>query len=135
MRPNRQQIAEIIAGRLDHGQSLRSLSREIAAYLLVEERSKELNSIMRDVIKLRADKGLVESSAVVAHELESKVEKSLHGLIKTVRPNAKRIIINHKLDPYMIGGVRLDIVDQRLDLSVRAKLNKLKTLTINGGIK
>ena len=135
MKPKRKQIAEVIAKRLGNGQSLKSLSNEIAAYLLAEERSKELDLIMRDVIKLRAKKGFVESTAVVAHELEPKVEKSLRVLIKTVRQNAKRIVINHKLDPFVIGGIRLDIVNQRLDLSVRAKLNKLKTLTINGGIK
>ena len=63
MRPKRKRIAEVIAEKLDNGQSLKSLSREIAAYLLAEGRSKELDLIMRDVIRLRAEKGFIESSA------------------------------------------------------------------------
>jgi F0F1-type ATP synthase delta subunit len=135
MRPKRRRIAEVITEKLGEGQSLKSLAREIAAYLLAEGRSKELDLITRDVIKLRAEKGFIESSATTAHELKPEAEKSLHDLIKSVRPNAKKIIIDHKLNPYLIGGVRLDIINQRLDLSVRAKLNKLKHLTSNGGIK
>ena len=134
MRPNRKHIASIIDEKLNNGQSLKSLANEIASYLLSEGRSKELNSIMRDVINLRAEKGIVESTVTLAHDVESKADKPLHDLIKAVRPNAKKIVIDRKLDPYVIGGVKLDIVNQRLDLSVRAKLNKLKQLTSNGGI-
>jgi F0F1-type ATP synthase delta subunit len=135
MRPKRRRIAEVIAGKLEKGQSLKSLSREIAAYLLAEGRSKELNLIIRDVIKLRAEKGFIESTATTAHELEPAADKLIHDLIKSVRPDAKKIIIDHKKNPFVIGGVQLDIINKRLDLSVRAKLNKLKYLTINGGTK
>lgn len=135
MRPSRKRIALVIAEKLDKGQSLKSLSREVAAYLLTAGRSKELGPIMRDVISLRAEKGFVESTLTTAHELDSKAQKLVSDLIKTVRPGARHILIDHKKDESLIGGLKLDVVNQRLDLSVRAKLNRLKQLTINGGIK
>jgi F-type H+-transporting ATPase subunit delta len=133
MRPSRRKIAEIIARRLERGESMNKLSKEVAAYLLDAKRSSELESIMRDVIALRADNGHVESSLTTAHKLSPKLEKEIKDLVKVIRPSTKTIQLNEEVEPDLIGGFKLNVINQSLDLSVRAQLNRLKQLSTQGG--
>jgi F0F1-type ATP synthase delta subunit len=43
--------------------------------------------------------------------------------------------VTEVLDPEVLGGVRLSLANQQLDLSVEAKLNKFKQLTLTGSGK
>ncbi|MEI9913960.1 MAG: F0F1 ATP synthase subunit delta [Candidatus Saccharibacteria bacterium] len=128
MKVSRRKIAVVIADRLKHGENLSKLSKEVASYLLYSGRSSELNSIMRDVIAIRADEGNVEATVISAHELNGGIKKEVRDLVKAVKPGAKRITLDEKLDPDLIGGLKLSVVDHGVDLSIRAKLNKLKQL-------
>ncbi len=134
MRPTKKKIAHYISDRLDKGDSINKLSKEVAAYLLSEHRTHDLNSIMRDVIAIRADKGDIEAEVAVAHGLEASSRRDIEKAVKAIRPDAKRVIIDERIDPSLIGGFRLSVIDKSLDLSVRAKLNKLKQMTLKGGV-
>ncbi len=134
MRPSRKKIAQVINKRLESGESITKLAREVAAYLLEAGRSSELESIMRDVIALRADNGHVESSLTTAHSLSPKIEAEVKALIKAIEPSTKTIQLNKQVDPELIGGLKLHVINHSLDLSVRAKLNRLKQLSIQGGV-
>jgi F0F1-type ATP synthase delta subunit len=133
MRPSRVRLAEVIVSRINKGESLSHLSRELAAYLLNAGRTKELSSIMRDVMALRAESGNVEATLSVAHELKSSIKDDIKQLVKSIKPEAKKIIIDQKLDESLIGGFKLSVIDKSLDQSVRSKLNRLKALTSEGG--
>jgi F0F1-type ATP synthase delta subunit len=104
------------------------LAEEVAAYLLIEHRTDELDSLMRDVMEERSRLGVVEVVAVSAHHLASSVIDDLKQAVKELFPGARQIIISPKLDPSLIGGIRLEFANRQLDLSVRAKLNQLKQL-------
>ena len=132
----RSRLAAIIAERSDQAASVKELSQETAAYLLAEGRTGELDSILRDVMQYRADRGIVEVVAVDAHPLSESVKSDITSLIKRLFPVAKQIIISEQLDTSVIGGVRLELANQQLDLSVRSKLNRFKQLTTApGGVK
>lgn len=133
MRASRKKIAQYISDRLDKGENLNKLAKEVAAYLLSEHRSSDLNSIMRDVIALRAASGQVEAEVVVAHELDPKIRRDLEKTVRAIHPEAKQIILDEKVDSKLIGGFKLSVIDKSLDLSVRAKLNRLKQMTVQGG--
>lgn len=104
-------------------------AKEIAAYLLETGRTGDLNSLSREVIKVRAERGIVEVTAVCAHELTDEVRNDINARIRALFPRAKQIILNQQLDTDVIGGVRLEFPDTQLDLSVRNKLNRFKALT------
>lgn len=133
MRPSRKKIAEVLASRIKRGESLSKLSKETAAYLLDSGRSNELESLMRDVMAIRADDGQVEVSLTTAHKLDGKTDKEIKQLVKSIRPNAKSVQIDEQVDPSLIGGLKLNVINQSLDLSIRAKLNKLKQTVVQGG--
>jgi F0F1-type ATP synthase delta subunit len=129
MKTPRTRIAGVIADRtLKKGMS-KHLSREVAAYLLNERRVNELDSVLRDVQADWAEAGYVEVIASSAHGLTAGNKAAITKRIKQLYPQAKWIIITEVYDPEVIGGVRLNLPDRQLDLSVQAKLNKFKQLT------
>lgn len=107
-------------------------AQSVAAYLMDEGRTGELQSLMRDIKQLRADQdGIVEVNAVSAHEVGESVRADIEAEIRRLYPNLKLVIINSVVDDNVVGGIRLELANQQLDLSVRAKLNKLKQAVVN----
>lgn len=132
MRTSRTRLAQTVADTiLKRGVSKR-FSRELAAYLLSERRVRELDSLLRDVQADWAEAGHVEVIARSAHPLSDKAKKDINREIKRLYPKARKIVINEVADPDIVGGVRLQLSNQQLDLSIRTKLNKFKQLATTG---
>lgn len=130
MKIPRSQITPVLTNlSMKSDTNVQNLAREIAAYLLDENRTGELDSLLRDVIEMRAERGIVEITAVSAHELSAVVRSDIERQVRDQYPDAKDIIINERIDPTMVGGVRLELIDRQLDLTVRSKLNHFKALT------
>ncbi len=124
--------AEAIAKKTLHVTDFQQLAREIAAYLMEENRVAELEPLLRDVMAYRARHGKLEVSVVSAHELTDTVLKDVRAILKEHYPRAESIHLSHELVPEMVGGVRLIMPDEQLDLSLRSKLSNFKHLTMNG---
>lgn len=127
-------IVEILSRRAsgstpDSTGDLHKFGEELAAYLLQEHRAGELDSLLRDVMQYRADEGIVEVVAVSAFPLSDSVRSDIETEVRKLYPQASEVIISHRLDDSIIGGVRLEFANQQLDLSIRNKLNQLKQLT------
>lgn len=125
----RNQLVEVLAG-LSGKLPARKFTREVASYLLRENRTGELDSLARDWTSYRAEHGVVEVTALSAHKLSAAALGEIKRKVKQAYPGARQIIINEKLDAGLIGGVRLEFPDKQLDLSIRNKLNKFKQLTV-----
>jgi F0F1-type ATP synthase delta subunit len=132
MKAPRNRISKAIADRALKGGSDKKLAQEVAAYLLAERRTHELNSVLRDVQADWAEAGHVEVVASSAYPLTAAVKADINKQISKLFPNARTITVNEENDPEVIGGVRLSLANQQLDLSVEAKLNKFKQLTLSG---
>lgn len=130
MKLNRRKLAEEIAKRLANGESTANLSREVAAYLVDAGKTSELNSLLRDVAVIRAEQnGIIELTAESAFALSPEQSSQIENLAKKQYPQAKQVIIHNQQNPEVIGGVSLSMPSASLDLSIRGKLNKLRTLT------
>ena len=129
MKTPRTRLAGAIADRTLKDGASPKLAQEIAAYLLSEGRVSELNSILRDVQADWANAGYVEVLAASAHALSSEVKANITKQAKSLFPAAKQIVVTEVHDPSVVGGVRLNLANQQLDLSVEAKLNQFKQLT------
>lgn len=127
----RHELAKVLAERLLNLPEKR-LATEVAAYLLADHRTGELDSLLRDIMQYRADHGVVEVVVVSAHELSDKVRRDIEAQVRQLYPQAKTIIISEERDPALIGGVRIELANEQLDLSVRASLNRFKQLTAVG---
>ncbi len=125
----RPQIASAIAKQTLDLQGTTKLKKAIASYLLEENRVDELDSIMRDVIAYRAAYGHVEATVVSAYPISAAVKADVLAVIKQQSPGAASYVINQRLDPDVIGGIRIEFDGHELDLTVQAKLNTFKQLT------
>jgi F0F1-type ATP synthase delta subunit len=132
MKQPRTKLARLIADKTLAGGSSKKFDREIAAYLLGERRTSELNSVLRDVQADWAEAGHVEVIARSAHSLTASAKADIIKRIKPLYPNAQRLIVTEVHDPTIIGGVRLNLADRQLDLSIRSKLDTFKQLATAG---
>ncbi len=126
---SRTSLAGEIAKRLS-GKQPRKLAKEVAAYLIENNKAAELNSLERDIMEERGAKnGIIELTAISVHQLESAQITNIERLVKKLYPNCKQVIVDQVLDESITGGVRLEFANQLLDLSAGAKLNRLRKLT------
>jgi len=128
----RHEIADVISSRSMQNVSAKALAKEIAAYLISQHRTAELDSLVRDILQYRADHGIVEVTAVSSHPLNDSIRTGIKADINELYPSAKQIIINEELDENVMGGIRLSLANQQFDASIRSKLNHFKQLTVAG---
>ena len=131
-RVSRREVADVIAEYAIKAKNLKHFSRETAAYLLDEGRVGELDPILRDVQDIWARKGYVNAIAVGARPLSDTSLSDVKSKVRALYPNAKHIKVISQTDPNLIGGVRIELANRQLDLSVRSKLNKFKQLSTKG---
>lgn len=128
MKTPRHQLVPVLSKLVDDSDE-KNLAQEIAAYLLAENRTGELDSLARDLIISRTKSGIVEVTAISAHPLTSTVTADIEQRVRDIYPETKKVIIDQRLDDSLVGGVRLEFPEQQLDLSIRNKLNRFKQLT------
>jgi len=124
----RTELAEVLAERTLHVDDPKLLAQEIAAYLLTQNRTADLESLVRDIMQYRMDRGIVEGVAVGAHELGEQVLDDVKVVLKQEFPAAKTVIVRERVQPDLVGGVRVKMANDQLDMSVQAKLGKFKRL-------
>jgi len=132
MKQPRTKLARLIADKTLSGSLPWQFTREIAAYLLTERRVNELDSVLRDVQADWAEAGQVEVIARSAHPLTARIKTDIGKRLKPLYPNARRISVVEVRDSSVIGGVRLNLAEQQLDLSIRSKLDRFKQLATAG---
>jgi len=108
------------------------LAKEVAAYLLAEGRTAELDSLLRDVMLARADRGVIDVNVVSKYDLTEHVRDEVRAKVRAAYPDAKRIELNEYRDDDVIGSIRVELADKQLDLSIQGQLNKFKSLVATG---
>ncbi len=126
------QIATAVNELLNSKLPADKIAQIVAAYLVSERRTKELDSLMRKLLELRAQSGSYEAEVTSAFELSDQIRRELEQIIKATHKNARQVIMNSQRDQSLLGGVRLETPDIQLDLTLRAKLRHLSQLTTNG---
>lgn len=125
-------LVEVIGAKSLDASDFRQLAREIAAYLMETNQTAGLESLIRDIMAYRARHGVVESTTTSAHALSNDDIDDIKYILRSEYPQANSLFINETKDPSVIGGVRIDMPGEQLDLTVRAKVNTFKRLTTTG---
>ncbi len=126
---SRHELAQVIAAKTIHINEYKTLVSMVAAYLIHENQTSQLESVLRDVLRFRAEQGYIEATIVSAFPLGASERAAALEVIKQEYPEAKHYTLNHKVDENVVGGIRMEMAGEELDLTVRAKLNTLKRLT------
>lgn len=120
MNTTRHDIAQAIL-QLSAVYSSEKVSKAVAAYLVRERRTAELDQIMREVVRLREQRdGQKEVDFTSAFALTPRIKKEMS------RQLGDKVVINETIDKSVLGGVRVETNDTLLDLTVRSRLDRLR---------
>ncbi len=122
-------ISRVITSQTKSGTIPSELPKQIAAYLLEENRTGDVYSILRTVQQDWADGGNVEAIVTSAFPISSSTRSDIIDVLKKSYPNAKSFKIIEELDQSVVGGVKVNTANEQLDLSIATKLGKFKQLT------
>lgn len=115
-------IATAVAELLESGQNSTQVARNLAAYLVEERRSSELDAILREVSRIRRERsGVVEISARSVFPVDAEAKRAVARLF-----GAEKAVFNDQTDASLIGGAVFESADAQLDLSFRRQINQLK---------
>jgi len=132
MNSTRHHLAEVVGAKSLKISDFHQLAQEIAAYLLDSGQTGQLESLMRDIMAYRSERGVVEATATSAHTLSARDITDIKQILHKEYPAAKSLLVDQTEDTDVIGGVKLDMPGEQLDLTVRAKVNAFKRLTTAG---
>jgi F0F1-type ATP synthase delta subunit len=85
-----------------------------------------IDDLVRDIMQLRLENGMVEAVVVAAHEPTEQVLTDIKNLMREHFPDAKQINLDVRIDESVVGGISVQLPQETLDLTVRAKLNRFK---------
>lgn len=119
------QLAKIVADKVQMD-NVHDLSREIWWKLVKQKQYGRLDQLIEDVDALIAKRNnMLRAVAIFATTPQ---EKDLAGLkSKLEKKFGKEIELDAKIDPELLGGMKIFVEDTTIDLSYRTKLNQLKT--------
>lgn len=125
-RLSRRSMAEYIAEGIVEGKNKTKLFKQLAAYLVEERRTKEVDLVVRDIEWQLAEKGYVQATITSAFDLTAQTQKALQAFVKS-ETKATQVSIDTKLDPKVIGGVKISVPGREIDQTVAHQLTVLKT--------
>lgn len=123
-------IAKAIVAEITNGTKVQDVAQMLAAYLIQERRIGDINAILRDIQRLILE---TESKLYVKTISAKELTVELENQIKEIFINntgSKSVVIQQEINPVVVGGVRCETADQRLDLTVRRQLQRLKTTSV-----
>lgn len=130
----RTDLATIIGKKTMHVTDMKLLAKEVAAYLMENNHVYDLESLMRDVLAYRQSHGVLEAEVISAYELDDQTLQEVKQLLKAHYPEAKKVVVHTHIDPEVVGGLRVTLANEQLDMSVRSKLDMFRRLTIEGNV-
>src|SRR5688572_1610893 len=126
---SRRLLARTIATKLvEHPSERRHWIQTLAAYLVEQNRTEEVDLIVNDIAhELYRQAGVLLVHVESAHPLSDSVRKELKDLLSNAT-KAKHIELTEKTNPELLGGLVARTPDAAIDLSVRTKLKQLATI-------
>lgn len=99
---------------------------QLAAYLVENRRTKELDLIVRDVAYFLSQKGTTSATVTSAFDLNAETKAAITAFIKD-KTNSSQVSLDSLIDPSVIGGVKISLPGYELDQTISHKLTVLKT--------
>lgn len=130
MKATRIELAQLIANESQKASLPKSFSKKLAGYLLAEHSSGELERVMHDVQAIRFEIGFIEALVHSVRPLSTETRSRITQLLKRRYPKAKQITLVERLDPSLIGGISIQLPDERLDLSVAGRIRSFRRAVV-----
>lgn len=117
----RRKIATYFATELLAG---RNVTKPLAAYLIETKRIRETNLIVRDIEVALADRGVLLADVTSSRDLADETKATITAYLKKTT-NASDIQLRTSVTPELLDGVLVETPSERLDATLRHRLNQL----------
>jgi F-type H+-transporting ATPase subunit delta len=124
VRLSRRKLAAYCADQLMAGKKELVLT-ELAAYLIEKKRTSELELLVRDVEDALLTRGIAVADVVTARELTAGTLKQVTDYVASRHPGVS-VQLRTRVEPEVLGGVKVSFSGEELDATVRRKLTTLK---------
>lgn len=104
-------------------QSLANTVRFLARKRLLGKKNNILRKLERTINK---DLGVVKAKVLSPRELSHEAKSSITHALKK-RYDAKDVFLEEKIDEKLLGGIRVEVNDEVIDLSLKNRMNQLQT--------
>jgi F-type H+-transporting ATPase subunit delta len=105
----------------------------MARLLLKRRRVDDIRGISREFRRLyNRREGIVEASATSAVELDDRELAALRARLEQM--TGKRVELDTKVDPSILGGIQVRLGDLLIDGSVRGRLERLRNRLASGAL-
>lgn len=122
-------IARVVLSRLESGEKSEAVTASLAAYLIEEKQVGSLGAIIREVERLLLQgRDTLYLHITTARSVDDSVLEPMIAKFKQ-QNGASKVIVEHTINPDVIGGVRCETAQQRLDLTVHRQLQRLTGVT------
>jgi F-type H+-transporting ATPase subunit delta len=122
---SRRKLADRSAARIVKGDSKKNVLKELAAYLIDTGRVREAELIVKDIEAALAGNGLIVATVTSARALSTSALSNIESFVKGQYEKTEQIVLHEQIDENLISGIKLELPGKALDMSVKAKLDKL----------
>jgi len=121
------QLAQYTASQLMNGAKSEVLVNQVAALLVTERRSRDVNEFGR-LLEAELDKnGTTQVTITSAHPVDDRIKQRLATALTT-----NKALFYEVIDPSMIGGVHAATLYSQIDLTISGQLKAFKQ-SVNKG--
>lgn len=128
MRVTNRELAQSIVQNLQSGISAAQVAQSLAAYLIVERRTKDADAIIREIDRLQRRRGVVELEVTSVRGISKELKAALTTMFNS--DNKQTVKVHETHDPTVLGGVLVESGEQRLDLTIRRQIQRLKGVRV-----
>lgn len=102
------------------------ISKKVTKFLFRKRLLSKAPQILSQLSKtINKEEGKIEVKVSSVEKLSHQTKLHLEQLLKK-RYSAKEIILNESLDSRLIGGVRIEVNNEVIDLSIKNRIGKLQ---------
>lgn len=123
---SRRKISSYMADCFVAGNDSELLVKQLAAYLIDNDQTKELELVIRDIEYELQMRGTVIARVTTRFDLTDATRREIEKMIHN-QMNSKQIIFNEIIDPKIIAGIKIDLPGKQLDATIARRLTKLRT--------
>lgn len=78
---------------------------------------------------INKEEGIIRAKITTRFEVEKELEKKIEEFIKS-KYKAKEVILELKIDPQVLGGIKIEVGDEIIDTTLASKIHQLQDYLI-----
>lgn len=118
-------IARGFVAKLD-ASGTKEATKQLAALIIEEKLHNQTDEILDSIqTEYQRVHGIVEATTHSVFPLSAASKKQIQAVVAK-KVHAKQVVLHELIDPTVLGGVKVTAPDMELDLTLKAKLAKLK---------